>query len=192
MNGKAKHEPNRTAIKSHQCDRHHDLTILLRSARKSICSTCFATLKKSHYNVIAGSLLELHYLHNVSGGLVKQNNIFQKQLSDQEEAILRLQTEISEIKNNGRNHEKPRPDIQSPAPSKPRQVDTQQPSSDTKKICATGHVAQVAHSLQDLLHLQITKVLQSWKKKKPQDTSKNDDLQDRKRTTHTHGGYSMK
>lgn len=191
MNNKPKEHAWGTDRKIHHCPRHADLTILLSSAKKPICNVCFATLKKSYYNVIAGLLLELHYLHNVTRGLLEQNNANQKHIQDQEKHLLNISHEIAEIKNNGRNHEKPRPQTPSAAPSNPSTVDKKHPSSDTKKLCAIGHVAQVAHSLQDLLHLQIAKVLQSWKKKKPEDTSKNDDLKHTKGCTHTHGGYSM-
>lgn len=149
----------------HACPRHHDLTILLKSAKKNICNTCFATLKKSHYSVIAGALLEMHWQHNMTNGLVQQDTALLKRLQTQEEAILNLQAEITEVKNNGKNQEHPtqKPTHQT-IPDKVK-VLRQHPSSDTKKICAEGHVAKVAHSLQDLLHIKIARVLRSWKDK---------------------------
>lgn len=166
MENQANHKRPGNRYNVHSCQRHADLTILLKSANKHICNTCFATLKKSYFNVIAATLLELHWLHNMTQGLVQQDTALLKRLQAQEEAILNLQAEITDIKNNGRNHE--------PQNTKPthhtipetHNQDNNRPPSDPKIICSEGHVAKVAHSLQDLLHVKIARVLKSWKKKK--------------------------
>lgn len=166
MNGKAEDPRGKYRHKIHTCDRHHDLTILLKSAYKKICNTCFATLKKSYFNVIAGCVLECHYLHNLTRGFVGQINELQARIQDQEQAILNLQAEITEVKNNGKNQKHPtqqpaRQTVPHPAPK-----DKDRPPSDPKIIRTEGHVAKVANSLSHLLDLQIARILKSWKEKK--------------------------
>lgn len=191
MDPEAKYKDKHPTFHAKPCPRHHDLTILLQGARTAICNTCFATLKKSYYNVIAGLLLEEHYLHHLTKGLLEQNNLIQKTVNDLTEHVLNLQHEISDLKSNRRNHDYPTPKTPSAALSKPREVEPQQPPSDAQEICTKGHVAKVARSLQHLLHLQISHVLDNWKKAKHTTTPKTDDHQDSKGATHTHGGFSM-
>ncbi len=185
MDSQPEQNHQRKAYHRHHCPRHSDLTILINTAKKDICNSCFATLKKSYFNVIAGILLEEHYLHNVCGGLIKQNTIIQNTLTAQEQAILRLQAEITEIKNNGGSHEPQNTKPTNQTIPNPTPLDTQHKTSNAQEICTKGHVAQVAHSLQDLLHIKIARVLDKWKKKKATITPKTDDLQDTSTNTPT-------
>lgn len=202
MNSEANYKNKGRTTKIHTCERHHDLSILLKTANKKICNTCFSTLKNSHYNVLAGCLLELHYLHNVTRGLLEQNNMTLRQLKEQEIAILNLQSEITEIKNNGKEHLPPRTEKASKTPSEDTQstcetvpnqapIQQQRETPDAQEICTEGHLAQVAHTLGNLLHVKIERILDTWKQKKLTTTPKSDDLRPSKGTTHTHGGFSM-
>lgn len=172
--------------KMHTCPRHHDLTLLLQAAKKKICNSCFATLKTSYYNVIAGLLLEEHYLHNVTKGLIEQNNNLQKQIQDQQQHLLNLTHEIAEIKNNGSHHEKPRPDTRSSANRPDQERSPQSAPQDTQEIYSEGHMAKVARTLQNLLHIQIARIFLSWKKKNATTSPKTDDLQDKSIKTNPH------
>lgn len=166
MEGKAKRQLPGEKYNIHTCERHQDLTILLKSANKKICNTCFATLKKSYFNIIAGCVLEMHWQHNMTRGFVEQNNIFLKRFQDQEQAILNLQAEITDIKNNGGNHAKPKQPIPKSDANAQDSLEPQEPPSDTKEICPEGHVAQATKSLSDLLHLQITRIMDKWRKER--------------------------
>ena len=176
----------------HTCDRHSDLTILLKAAKKKICNHCFATLKKSYYNVIAGLLLGEQYLNTTTRGLQIQNSQLVNKLQEQQEAILRVQAELSEhINKGGKNHAPTQSTGISGAPIHPPVVSLGETPT-VKEACATGHVSKTAHAVQDMLKSKIAGILKTWKNTRDRTAPKTDDHQDSKGITHTHGGFLMR
>lgn len=191
MEHKANQTLPRQRFKVHTCDRHTDLTNLLRAANKKICNHCFETLKKTYYNVIAGLLLGEQYLNTTSRGLQIQNTQLVSKLQEQQDAILRLQAELTEhIKKKGHNHAPTQKPPKQAIPDKTSLV-TLHASPRTKKLCAEGHVSKTAHAIQHMLKSKIAAILNTWKSTKAGTAPKTDDHQDTKGITHTHGGFLM-
>lgn len=161
---KANPTPPTKKYAHHDCIRHTDLSILAKNANVSICNTCFDRLKKTYFNVIAGLLLEAGSQHHLSRVQIEQNEHVQAQVKELTEAILRLQAEIGEIKNNGKDKPPEQPPPPPTPPAVEEEIQRQHKTPDTKNLCAEGHLAKVAHSLTDLFHIKVDRVMRNWRK----------------------------
>lgn len=89
----------------HDCPEHQSLVNLMVSARKPVCNSCFETLKKSHYNVIAGLLIGSNWLHHRLESFQASHEQLLRDITELSEAILRIQSELGEhVRNQAPNH----------------------------------------------------------------------------------------
>lgn len=183
MYSEAQHKMNQRDRKIHKCPRHHDLSILLKTARKDICNTCFATLKKSYYNVIAGILLEYHYLHNIQKAQIELNNRTQKKINDITDALLKLQSELSEHIRKVPNDLQKQPAQHPQTPPAATIKDKKTQDKPPQNTPTTRSLAEDVGALGNLLHIGIARVLHSLRNTSRIMTPTTDDLKDKKGKT---------
>lgn len=178
MKSEAKNPRNTQGTKVHLCQRHHDLTILLKRAKAPICNHCFATLKKSYFNVIAGLLLEQHYLHSVTKGLLEFCNHVERKHKEVAEAVLNLQAEITELKKGAPPGENSRPEPTHHTVPDAGQTPGQEQDTRPAELSPGGHVPRVRFLLSKQTQARIARFRALGNKKNAQACPKTDDLQD--------------